>query len=221
MSQTNQASNAVAHETEQGCMMLTQPVTATKAGSKTRVKVGEFTVIVPTLSRLMTDLADAKVTGTDDDGLPTYDSNLANWVQRAVNALSKAEARNKLVTGSADLKAGAKIPTTLAELVEPAAGGNTALAELAELARNFGAWIEATGKPAALVSTFGQLVRQPNLIPLQTDKVKQVLSTWLEEFALAAAAADSLTDYQSSHCERCINQATGEQESLDDLLADF
>ena len=64
-------------------------------------------------------------------------------------------------------------------------------------------------------------MRQPNLIPLQTDKVKQVLSNWLEEFALAAAAADSLSDYQSSHCERCINQATGEQESLDDLLADF
>lgn len=212
---------AVPHGDEAHCYLLTQDVTATQKGSKRRTKVGEFTVIVPTIERLTEELAGVKATGHDDEGLPTYDGNIATWVQRAITALAKAEARNKLVSGSATLKAGATMPTTLAQLVEPAATGNTALAELAELARNFGVWIEATGKPAALVSTFGQLVRQPNLIPLQTDKVKQVLTEWLEQFALAAAEAGNLSDYQASHVERCIEQVHGEQDSLDDLLADF
>lgn len=218
---TNQVLNAIAHDTEQGCMLLTQDVSATDSKTRTRTKVGEFTVIVPTLERIVAEVANAKVTGHDPDGLPTYDGKVANWVQRAINSLAKAEARNKLVSGTADLKHGATMPRTLAELVEPAATGNTALAELAELARNFGAWIEATGKPAALVSTFGQLVRQPNLIPLQTEKVKEVLANWLEQFALAAAEAGSLSEYQANHVERCINQVSGEQDSLDDLLADF
>lgn len=215
--------NATAHQNEQQCFVLKQEVTKRVDGQTKREPIGHFEVIVPSVERFITELADVQVTGHDDDGLPTFNSNAANWLQRAINALSKAEARNKLAPASAEPKAGLTIPMTFADLVAPPAiGGSTALAELAELVKGFTAWMAESGKPAALHSTFGQLVRQPSLISVQSDKVKQVLQAWVVEFASAAAAAGALSSYQESQVQKVLDAIEGKDEpSLDDLLADY
>lgn len=223
---TNQAQNqlaAIRHETEADCYMLTQDVSTTSKDGKSRQKVGEFSVIVPSVIRFIAECANAKVTGADADGLPTFDSDAANWLQRAINSLAKSEARNKLQPRTATPKAGQELPTTFAKLVEPAQlGGNTALAELAELARNFSAWLEASGKPAPLAAMMSQLVRQTNLIPLQQDKAKTLLIEWLGAYASEAAEAGSLTAYQENHVLKVVESAQGnDANDIDSLLADY
>ncbi len=215
--------NATAHQNEEQCFVLKQEVTKRVDGQTKREPIGHFEVIVPTVERFISELENVQVTGHDDDGLPVYNGNAANWLQRAINALAKAEARNKLAPASAEPKAGLTIPMTFADLVAPPAiGGSSALAELAELVKGFTAWMAESGKPAALHSTFGQLVRQPSLISVQSDKVKQVLQAWVVEFASAAAAAGALTSYQEGQVQKVLDAIEGKDEpSLDDLLADY
>lgn len=225
MTTTNQAQTlaAIQHETETNCFMLTQDVSTTSTDGKSRTKVGEFSVIVPSVERFIAECTTAKVTGVDADGLPTFDSDAANWLQRAINSLAKSEARNKLQPRTATPKAGQELPVTFAKLVEPAQlGGNTALAELAELARNFSAWLEASGKPAPLAAMMSQLVRQINLIPLQQDKAKTLLVEWLGTYASEAAAAGSLTSYQENHVLKVVEAVQGnDANDIDSLLADY
>lgn len=218
-----QIKNAVAHDTEDACFMLTQEVTKRVEGQTKREPIGSFSVIVPSISRFLKEVEDAQVTGQDDDGLPTYSNDAANWLQRAINALAKAEARNKLAPASAEPKSGLSIPVTFADLVAPPAiGGSTALAELAELVKAFTVWMNESGKPAAIHSTFAQLVRQPSLIAIQSDKVKAVLEQWIAEFATLASNAGSLTAYQQNQIGKVLDAIAGKDEpSLDDLLADF
>ena len=202
-------------------IMLTQDVTATVQGQKGRVKVGEFSVYMPFISRFAEVIANAKVTDHDDEGVPVYESDAANWLQRAVLALSKAEARNKLVSGSAEVKAGLKIPTTFEELVTPPEGsGSNALAAIADLIKGFTNWMESTGKPAAIIPTMGQLVRNKSAIGLQSEKVRTVLSAWLQEYGATATDAGALTDYQQNYLVSLIESCT-EVQSLDDMLDGF
>ena len=220
---TNQL-NATTHANEVGCFNLNQDVSTTGPDGKTRVKVGEYNCLIPTVERFMTEVDGAKVTGADDDGLPVYDKDAANWLFRAIMQLAKTEARNKLQPKTAELKPGAKLPETFAELVAPpAANGSTVLAELAELARNFAAYLAAKGIPAAAIASLSQLVRQQNLISFQGDNVKAKFAEWLGEYATTAAESGALTAYQESAVIKAIDIATGndQAESLDDLLAGF
>ena len=215
---TNQVQNTIDNGL---AIMLTQDVTATVAGQKGRVKVGEFSVYMPFITRFAEVIEGAKITGADSEGVPVYESDAANWLQRAVLALSKAEARNKLVSGSAEVKAGLKIPTTFDELVTPAEGsGSNALAAIADLSKGFTSWMESTGKPAAIIPTMGQLVRNKSAIGLQSEKVRTVLSSWLQEYGATATDAGALTDYQQNYLVSLIEACT-EVQSLDDLLDGF
>lgn len=202
-------------------IMLTQDVTATVKGQKNRQKVGEFSVYMPFITRFADIIASAKQTGTDEEGVPVYDTDGANWLQRAILALSKAEARNKLLSGSADVKPGLKIPTSFDELVTPAEGsGSNALAAIADLIKGFTSWLESTGKPAAIIPTMGQLVRNKSAIGLQSEKVRTVLSSWLQEYGATATGAGALTEYQQNYLVSLIEACT-EVQSLDDMLDGF
>lgn len=219
---TNQNTTATPATIDNGqAIMLTQDVTATVQGQKGRQKVGEFTVYMPFIGRFADTISNARQTGVDDEGVPVYDNDAANWLQRAILALSKAEARNKLVSGSAEVKAGLKIPTTFDELVTPAEGsGSNALAAIADLIKGFTSWLESTGKPAAIIPTMGQLVRNKSAIGLQSEKVRTVLSSWLQEYGAAATDAGALTDYQQNYLVSLIEACT-EVQSLDDMLDGF
>lgn len=221
--QAMQAKAAVQHSTESNSFLLTQVVTATQDGSSKRVEIGSFQVIVPTIERFIQEIEGAKVTGTDSDGLPVYDNDAANFLQSAITAACKMNARNKLAPKSAKARDGLEIPTTFAKLVEPAqVGGSNALAAISDLVKGFTAWMVATGKPAAVHATFGQLLRQQSLIGVQSDKVRQVLATWLSEFGAAVSEAGSLDSYQEGYLMKAISIAEGEEdESLEDLLAGF
>lgn len=216
--------NATQHASESGCFNLKQDVTTTGPDGKTRVKVGEYQTLIPTVERFMSEVEGAKVTGADEDGLPVYDKDAANWLFRAIVQLAKTEARNKLQPKTAELKAGAKLAETFAELVAPPAhSGSTVLAELADLARNFAAYLAAKGLPAAAVASISQLIRQQNLINLQSDVVKTKLAEWLGDYATLAAESGALTAYQESAVIKVIDIATGNDQtaSLSDMLEGF
>lgn len=101
-------------------------------------KVGDVTIHVPTLACFNIQAEQAKDKEGAllvDDGLPVYTTDEANWLQGAILAQVKAQARNKLVSGSAELKPGAKIATNFAELTAEGdrAGNGAALQAIREL----------------------------------------------------------------------------------------
>ena len=84
-------------------------------------KVGEQAIYVPTLKDIIPFITsdvkkDEKGQEVYEEGLPVYESDNANWVQGAILAACKAQARNKMVPGTATLKDGQKIAETWEEL---------------------------------------------------------------------------------------------------------
>lgn len=203
-------------------LILKQDVTTLNAATKKREKVGEFEAFVPSLNDFTASIESAAVTGADSEGMPTFNSDAANWLFSAIIDKVKRQARNSLVSGTATLKAGHSIAMTFEDLVKPlVVSSSTALAQYAEVARLFVGWLEATGKPAAVHASFSQLVRQRSAIALQGDKVREVLAKWLTDFATEAAANGALDDFQQNYVVSLIEACNGQDESLEDLLAGF
>lgn len=204
-------------------LILKQDVTSLNAATKKREKVGEFEAFVPNLTDFVEAIQGAKVTGEDSEGMPLFESNAANWLFSAIVAKVKGQARNSLQPGTAKPKQGHAIAMDFEALVTPlVTAGSNALAAYAEVARLFVGWMEATGKPAGIHTSFAQLVRQRSSIALQSEKVRQVLASWLTEFATEASANGALDEFQQGYVVDLIGACNGEQEeSLEDMLAGF
>lgn len=84
-----------------------------------RVDVGTVDIFVPTLADV--GLSDAAFT-LDTEGYPVYSDEKLDFVQSAISAAARAIARNRLESGTATLKAGKTIPTTIEELLEAPEG---------------------------------------------------------------------------------------------------
>lgn len=147
-------------------------------------KQGEVAITVPVLSDIAGIVAGAKVTGTEE-GLPVYDSDEANYVQSAILAYVKANARNKLKPGTADVKEGLKIPTNWAELcAEGERGGNGAALQLArEVKEAFATWANSLGKSAATVKVMVSYFSNKTALELATPDHKAKLKAYVEQFA--------------------------------------
>ena len=173
------------------------------------VKQGEIQVTVPTVEDMLSALAGAKVTG-DEDGLPVYDNDIANYVQSAVFNYVKMGARNKLVSGTVDLKPGAKIPRNWEELcAEGDRGGNGAALALArEVKEAFGKWAATLGKSAAAQAAMVSLFGNRNALTMQTAENKGKMKAYVEQFA-ASLSEDDLTKYERP-LENVIAAATSE-----------
>lgn len=85
-----------------------------KEGDK-RIAVGTVDIFVATLKDM--GVSDAEFT-LDEEGYPVYADEKLDFVQASLSAACKAIARNRLESGSATLKAGKTIPTTVEELME-------------------------------------------------------------------------------------------------------
>ena len=173
------------------------------------VKQGEIQVTVPTVEDMLSALAGAKVTG-DEDGLPVYDNDIANYVQSAVFNYVKMGARNKLVSGTVDLKPGAKIPRNWEELcAEGDRGGNGAALALArEVKEAFGKWVATLGKSAAAQAAMVSLFGNRNALTMQTAENKGKMKAYVEQFA-ASLSEDDLGKYERP-LENVIAAATSE-----------
>jgi len=154
------------------------------AGKKQRVKVGEVAITVPTIEDVLEFVGSAKVTG-EEDGLPVYSDDRANFLQSAILAYVKAGARNKLIPGTATVKDGLKIPTNWEELcAEAERGGNgQALKIYAEAKAAFADWISKQGKSQATQNLLISLFNNKQALIMQAPDMKAKVKPYFEEFA--------------------------------------
>ena len=174
-------------------------------------KVGEVVVNYPLLSELGFDV---EPSGKDDDGLPTYSDEKAQYVFDAVFAAVKAAARNKLVSGTATLKDGNKIAETVAELLTTGERNGAALQNLRDLLSIFKEWVPSTGKDSKTQAALYDLVSNRKALGLASDVVKGKVAGYIAQFA------ESLNAEQAAKYERilvALNDACESVNALDDL----
>lgn len=162
-----------------------------KTENKERVKVGEVAIVIPTLEDIVAHVAGAKVK-EEQDGLPLYDNDVANWVQSAMEAAAKAAARNKLKPGTAELRDGLKIATNWEEFcAESERGGNgAALALLREVKDMFSKYVATLGKSENVQKVIVTLFSSKTSLAAATDDTKGKMKKYVEDFAATLSAED-------------------------------
>lgn len=152
-------------------------------------KVGEVIIPIPTLSAFGVEAAsrpfDKEKDGEEDDGLPIYTDEKMDWLHRAVVAACKAQARNKLVSGTATLKDGLKIAENFEELTaEGERRGNAEALKLAkEIQTSFASYVEGLGKSQATQAVLVAFFRQKSALALQTEDTKTKMLGYLTGYA--------------------------------------
>jgi hypothetical protein len=151
-------------------------------------KVGEMVIHCPTLQDCLPFMGAAikmedgkEVT---EEGVPVYDSQEANWIQGAILAAVKAQARNKLVPKTATLKDGLKIPENWAELTaEGTRGQGEGLAIAREAKAAFAEWLTKQGISEAAQNTLNTLFGNKSALMLQPETVREKVKARVEAFA--------------------------------------
>lgn len=176
------------------------------------VKQGEVEVFYPTLEEMGIDIPS---TGDDEEGFPLYADERVQWVSDAVLAAVRAKARNKLVSGTATLKDGLSIASTVEELIAEAERSGEALANRREAIKALVAFVPAAGKSAAVQAWVAEQCKNLAGIQFQSAARKQLLTD------IAEAFASSLTPEQASKFSRfliALTEAASAVASLDDDL---
>lgn len=128
----------------------------------------------------------------NDDGLDMYADASVQFVYDAVVAATKADARNKLVSGTANLKAGNTIAQTVAELIAKAERSGAALALNRDFLTSFSTYLAAqSGKSAAVQAIYNGMVKVRASITLSTEARKQGLIHQLEQYINHATVEDA------------------------------
>jgi len=140
-------------------------------------KVGEATIFVPLLKditpHVVADIKkDDKGADVFEDGVPIYVTDEANWIQGAILAMVKAQARNKLKSGTAELKDGNKIPENWEELCAEGVRDGAGLALARECKTAFGEWLATQGLSEAAANTLNILFGNKNALATQDSAVK-------------------------------------------------
>ena len=191
-------------------------VTEGAGDNRKRKEIGAVQVFTPEMSEIAKIAVGAKETGKDEnDGLPIYDSQEANWLFGAVYNAVKMAARNKLENKSVKLKEGLKIAETMEELTEEGqrGGGGEGLAILREVKAAFAEWVATLGKSEATASYIITMFTNRAALATQIKSVKEKMSKYVEEFAT------TLTDEQIDRFSRpleaiaaaCTTPSTAEE----------
>lgn len=174
-------------------------------------KIGDVTINYPLLNELGFDI---EATGKDDDGLPTYADEKVQFVFDSVFAAVKANARNKLQSGTINLKEGLKIAETVEELLTTGERSGAALQNLRDLLALFKAWLPSTGKDSKTQAALYDLVSNRKALGLASDTIKGKVQGYISNFA------ESLTAEQAAKYERilvALDDACQSVNALDDL----
>ncbi len=144
------------------------------------VKQGEVVVHYPLLNELGLNVEAEK---TDDEGFPVYADERVQYVFDAVLAAVKAQARNRLVSGTATLKPGLSIATTVEELLESGGNKGEALAIVREFLAAFKEWLPKTGKSEKIQAAIYELARNKAAVMLQPQDKKEKFAAYITQFA--------------------------------------
>lgn len=171
------------------------------------VKQGDVEVFYPLLSELGIAVEPEKM---DDDGFPVYNDEKIQYVFDAVLSAVKAQARNRLVSGTATLKPGLEIASTVEQLLETG-GGNKgdALAAVREFLAAFKAWLPTTGKSEKLQAAVYELARNRSAVSVQGDEKKKKFLGYLSSFM------EQMSQEQAERFSRPLNALIEAAESGD------
>lgn len=185
--------------------------TGKTATDNVREKVGEVFASVPLMDELRKITAAAEqavatddkgnpIMGTDGKptlavdekyGLPVYNSDEANWVFSAVIAAVMMQARNKLVSGTAQLKAEAVIAEDWAGLTADGGTGNgAALAALRDCQAAFNAYVATLGKSEATAKMLIVYFKSREALSVQSPATKAKMVEYVETFAVSLSESD-------------------------------
>lgn len=174
-----------------------------KDGNK-RVPVGSVTVFIPTLADLGVSYPAGNLVGA--------------WADKALRAAALADARNKLVSGTADLKPGAKLACTLEELAAPAENSGEALKQISELKKAFAAYLEALKLSTKAVAFLRGCFDSPKSLALQPPEVVDKVVARVSDFVESVGGVEALTPVQTAYLERLVDGSGSDDElDLDDL----
>jgi len=181
-------------------------------------KVGEQTIHVPLLADIISFVTspvkkDEKGVEVIEDGIPVYEADQANWVQGAVLAAVKAQARNKMKSGTADLKDGQKIAENWEELCAEGVRDGSGLALAREFKQAFADYIKTQGLSEAAANMLVTLVSNKAALVLQTQVTKDKVKARLEQFA------ESLESTAVEKFMRPLQSAVDSCAEVDDPLA--
>lgn len=172
-------------------------------------KIGDMTIPIPTLTAFGIDAKTRARTEADgdDDGLPLYEDKNLDWLFYAAVAACKAQARNKLVPQTAELKDGQKIAASFDELTaEGERRGNAEAMKLAkEIVNSFTAWFTGLAKSAAATAMATTLFRKKDALAIQPTDIKSKMAAYLSQFAetLESSDAERYAKYLLSVEEAC------------------
>lgn len=175
------------------------------------VAQGKIEVFYPTLNELGLTVESTK---NDEEGFPVYADEKVQYVFDAVLAAVKAQARNKLVSGTATLKAGLSIASTIEELLESGGNKGDALAANREFLAAFKAWLPTTGKSEKVQAAVYELARNRASVAMQPDDKKSKFAVYLSDFA------ETLDAEKAARFTRplvALNDACEAGDALDDM----
>lgn len=194
--------------------------TVSTNGKNERELVGNVDIHVPSIAELVPTAVQAVDKDNkplvDDDGLPVYTETSLNWLQSAIHAQVKAQARNKLKPGTIELKDGAEIATDWAGLTAVNTGGGAEhLALIREVKALFAKWAAGLGKSKLAFDNMTNLFNKPDALSVAKATTKEKMVGYLGEFV------DSLTDADAakyaSYLEKVEASATGEATEAEDF----
>lgn len=181
--------------------------------------VGSVAIHYPLLSELGFDVQPNQVeTGEDgkpvNQGLPIYADERHQYAFDSVFSAVKADARNKLVGGTADLKDGASIAETLEELLTVTARSGEALKAIRNCINSFKTWLPSTGKSSNVQAAILALAASHKGLALQSADKKQRFLGYLSKFA-ETLTPEQATEY-SRHLQK-LEEACNSVDALDDM----
>jgi len=199
-------------------MSIALTMAVTRSEGNKRIPVGEVEVPVPSLQDFGLDV---EPTGKDEDGVPTYNSNELNWLQNAIKNATMANARNKLVPKTTDLRAGATIPATLEELTEPSLGGGNpeVLKQIAAVKAKFKEYVGGLGKSAKVTALLTEAFGSTKALGMQPANVRERIASYVEEFVgWAEAEGFEFGTAGVAYIEKVLAACADEEEfDVDDL----
>lgn len=189
--------------------MIKMAVSKTVNGKREEVGVQEL--FAPTLAEIIAAVTNAEPTGQDEKtGELVYEGRVESFLYSALIAQVKANARNKFMPGSTDLRPNAKLPETLEELVAPTVSNKgQALAERRALMDMFKEYAAGLAKPDAIKAALVMLFDKPDNLVLQDADKRAKIKPYFEEFG--NSVAERLTDWQANYIEAVLNQCDAEE----------
>ena len=183
------------------------------------VSVGTVALFIPTLLDFGIRVEPKPVVLDDkglpvNQGLPVYEDAKIQYVFDAVFAAVKADARNKLETGTANLKEGAVIASTVDELIAVAERDGAAMLAFRAMLTAFKEFLTHSGKTAATQAAILTLASNKASLKLQPSEMKSRFLVHLTNFA-ASLTVEQVSQFAKSLGN--LEEACSAADALDDM----